>query len=205
MESIVPSSSSQREPVPSAASEYEEITFANHDREVKQKSVPPCKNEPLFPPPRVPTAKKEEKPNEVIYEEPQFQKHDGQNRGTLNTSTPPEPEGAEYAIPKPEQFGDYTDEELEQLAFALGKVLKMRRRPTEENVHREDDKMFDQSQHKPIIDDHPSPPIEEPPPIPIKKRRHQPQHVHMDRTSGKDLTPKHRKGMLALVFCNLLF
>ena len=195
MESIIPNSSLQREPVPPAASEYEEITFTHDDSEVKQKSVPPSKNEPMFPPPRVPTVAKEEKPNEVIYEEPQFQKHHGQNKQTSSISAPPEPVGVEYAIPKPEQFGNYTDEELEELAFALSKVLKIRKHPSEKNMRTEDDRTLDQSQHKPI-DDRPSSPIEVPPPIPIKKRRRQPQHEHTDGISEKDLTSK---GMLALI------
>ena len=133
MDSILVNSSSQREPVDTTASEYDEIhTFPSEGggQGTKQQRRLSNEKEPMFPPSK--EAKPvQEKATEVIYDEPFYSTV--QNHGGREThQEPPTPKPDDFAMP--DQFKGYTDDELELLAIALGKTLKKRQEQPDTNV-----------------------------------------------------------------------
>lgn len=217
MESILVNSSSQPEPVSIAASEYDEITILPRDGEDQVKTQErriSNEREPMYPSNRGAKAPGEIV-KEVIYDEP-VQNHDkrpitdGESSHDSAPSKPDDNSAAACAIPMPEQFMDYTDDELERLAIALSETLKRRlghgsdpkhnfmNEPRERHAetrhvhrrrigHRDDVKLDTIFENNPIPEnvaeylDPIVPHTEIPPPLPIKKRR---QGVHISPNDG---------------------
>lgn len=213
MESILVNSSSQLEPVSTADSEYDEIMVAHmeEDQEVKKPHRRHSnENKPMYPPIKG-TKADGETVKEVIYAEPFQGLHENQDKLLItgeatHSPIPSKPDNSvlEYAVPKPEEFKDYTDDELEQLALALSITLKQRQATVENserhaakpipkrryvNESRQRHMNSGRPQHgdnvklDTILETNPTPdavidssgpPIEVPPPIPVKKRRHRP-------------------------------
>lgn len=193
MESILVNSSSQPDPVSVPTREYEEMT-RDRDPTVKEENQPRETNErrPLYPPHKE-TRKSEHGATEVIYAEPLLAGHESQSGEASYDST--SESAAEYSVPAPEQFKEYTVDQLEQLATALDNTLKrrqndkryvdearhMHRRGAVAEVGMKLDTIFEHSHYEPIpeIEDcTPSTP-EVPPPLPIKKRRNKVEVVIM--------------------------
>lgn len=195
MESILVDSSSQPEPISIAASEYATLPRDGEDRVKKKERRISNEREPMYP---TMASKKAKAPvKKVVYYDEPFQNNDElvQNHDKYpitdgeNDQAPTKPTTASM----PEQFKDYTDDELEQLAIALSKTLKRRQdhgsdsklsyvnEPRERHAEREEaglaHRKRDDVKLDTIFENFPVPDIEDaptevPPPLPVKKRRH---------------------------------
>jgi hypothetical protein len=181
MDSIQTNSSSQQEPVGTATNEYDEITALPKEGpvEVRQRRIS-NEREPIYPP-----SHEAETVKEVIYAEPLVQKQD---KHPITASQSEEP--AQYAVPMPEQFKDYSDDELELLATVLNKTLKERQGQMDQEIDYRNKPNETDVEFAPKLDTILEDPVpdtgadylatEVPPPIPIKKRRQRNEGTNPD-------------------------
>ena len=194
MNGIQANSSLQPEPAAQAGVEYAEIPMLPNDGEDPHKKKQRRKSnehEPLYPPNK--EAKGSGEAAEAVYAMP-FQKHDKHPiTGGQNFESP---KSDEYAVPMPEQFKGYSDDELELLVTALNKTLKERQGGGERHegmsrkpYHRDDSKLETIFEDDPVsrTDAGSLPPAadEVPPPIPAKKRKQRVGTVQTEQKIGE--------------------